>query len=340
MKERILVTGAGGFIGHHMVKYLKEKGYYVRGADIKKPEYEKTHADEFLLLDLREKTNADIATQGINHVYNFAANMGGIGFIETVHAEVMHDNVLINTHMLDRAYRNGVKRYFYSSSACIYPRYKQQETINMGLRESDAYPADPDNEYGWEKLYTERLCQAYYQDHKFETRIARFHNIYGPLGSWQGGREKSPAAMCRKIAMAKKNDTIEVWGDGEQGRSYCFVRDCIEGVYRLMMSDIRVPINIGSDRLVTINQLIDIISKFENKTIHRKYDKTKPQGVRGRNSDNTLINELLQWEPSITLEEGLKETYYWIKSEIEKNNYLEAEHQNSTEPVAARCSNL
>ncbi len=318
MKQKVLVTGAGGFIGHHMVNYLKKKGYWVRGVDVKKPEFEKTSADEFLMLDLREKKNTLVTTKNINDVYNFAANMGGIGFIETVHAEVMRDNILINTHMLESSLVNRVKRFFFSSSACIYPIYRQRNKKNKGLKESDAYPADPDNEYGWEKIFTERMCQAYYKDFGLETRIARFHNVYGPLGTWQGGKEKSPAALCRKIAVAKNGDAIEVWGDGKQGRSYCFIDDCVEGVYRLMMSDIHEPINVGSDRIVSINELIDIVAKIAGKNIKKKYDLSKPQGVRGRNSDNTLIKKLLKWEPSIPLEEGLKTTYFWIESQIKK----------------------
>lgn len=316
MKEKVLVAGAGGFIGHHMVSYLKAKGYWVRGVDIKKPEFEPTLADEFLRFDLREWRNALKSTKGISHVYNFAANMGGIGFIETVHAEIMRDNILISTHLLEASRINKVKKYFFASSACIYPRYMQKAKTNPGLKESDAYPADPDNEYGWEKLFSERLCLSFYQDYGLETRLARFHNIYGPLGTWQGGREKSPAALCRKIALAKDEGTIDVWGDGNQGRSYCYIKDCVEGVYRLMTSDIRFPINIGSDRLVSINQLIEIISTIAKKTLHKKYDRSKPQGVRGRNSENTLIRKVLEWEPSIPLEVGLKETYAWIESQV------------------------
>lgn len=315
-RRKILITGAGGFIGHHMVIYLKKKGFWVRGVDIKKPEYEKTHADEFLLLDLRRWEEALKVTKGIDHVYNFAANMGGIGFIETVHAEVMRDNVLINTNLLEASRQNKVKRFFFASSACIYPRYLQKKTTNIGLKESDAYPADPDNEYGWEKLFTERMCYNYWKDYRLETRVARFHNIYGPLGTWEGGREKSPAAICRKIAFSKQEDTIEVWGDGKQGRSYCFVNDCVEGVYRLMRSDIRDPINIGSSRLVSINELIDIVSKISGKTIHRRYDTTKPQGVRGRNANNNKIKRLLHWAPEISLENGLEHTYKWINGQI------------------------
>lgn len=319
--KKILVTGAGGFIGHHLVKYLKKKGYRVRAVDIKFPEFEKTSADEFLKIDLREYKNCLKATNGIDHVYNLAANMGGIGFIETVHAEVVYDNLLISNHMLEASRLNKVKRFFYSSSACIYPTYKQKETKNLGLKESYAYPADCDNEYGWEKLITERQCRNYYTDYGMETRIARFHNVYGPLGTWQGGREKSPAAICRKVALAQDGGIIEVWGDGKQGRSYTYIDDCCEGVYRLMMSNYREPLNIGSDRLVSINQLIDITAKISGKKINKKYDLYKPQGVRGRNSENTLIKKVLKWSPRISLEKGLKPTYWWIKTQIDEGKY-------------------
>ena len=311
-----LVTGAGGFIGHHMVKYLKRKNFWVRGVDVKYPKFQISKADEFLLLDLREKKYAIQAAKGMDFVFNFAANMGGVGFIETVHAELMRDNILIDTHMLEAARLNGTKRFFYPSSACIYPQYKQYQEKNTGLKESDAYPADPDNEYGWEKLFTERLCENYYKEFGLETRVARFHNIYGPLGTWQGGREKSPAALCRKIALSQNNGAIEVWGDGKQGRSYCYIDDCVEGTYRLTFSSIRTPINIGSDRLVSINKLISLISHIAGKRIKKKYDLTKPQGVRGRNSNNVLIKKLLHWSPKIPLEIGLKETYQWINQQI------------------------
>lgn len=317
-KKTALVTGAGGFIGHHLVKFLQKKGYWTRGVDLKKPEFEKTAADEFILLDLREKKNTMKAVQNMQYVFNLAANMGGVGFIETVHAEIMHDNILIDANMIDAAYTAGTKRYFYSSSACIYPINKQTEANNNGLKEHDAYPANPDNEYGWEKILAERLCLNYYQDHHFETRIARFHNVFGPLGTWQGGREKSPAALCRKIALAKNNDEIEVWGDGKQTRSYCFINDCLEGIYKLMLSDIHEPMNIGSNKDISINELIDTIANIAGKNIKKRYNKQKPQGVRGRNSDNTLINKYFQWEPSTPLTEGLVETYSWILSQIQQ----------------------
>jgi len=316
MKERVLVAGAGGFIGHHMTKYLKAKGYWVRGVDIKWPSYGPTAADEFEILDLRRWADCLQATRGAEHVYQFAANMGGIGFIETVHGEVMHDNVLINTHMLEAARLQGVKRYFYSSSACVYATYKQETPDVEGLKESDAYPADPDNEYGWEKLYTERMCLNYAKDYGMTTRIARFHNIYGPLGTFDGGREKSPAAICRKIALAKDGGTIEIWGDGLQTRSYCYIDDCVEGVYRLTHSDFSEPLNIGSEEKVSINALMDMVASIAGKKINRKHDLTKPQGVRGRNSENTLIREVLRWEPVTPLQKGMEKTYRWIESEI------------------------
>ena len=318
MKKQAVVTGAGGFIGHHMVKYLKQKGYYVRGVDIKKPEFEKTEADEFILLDLRDTKSAKKAVVGMQEVYNFAANMGGVGYIDHVRADILHDNLLINIHMLEHAAKEKVQRYFFSSSACVYPKGKQSDVVNKGLRESDAFPADPDTAYGWEKLTAEQLCLSYAEDYGLETRSARFHNIYGPLGTWRGGREKSPAAICRKIAEVKQEDTIEIWGDGKQTRSYCYIDDCVEGVYMLMQSDIAVPLNIGSDRLVSINDVIDIISAIAKKTIHVRYDLTKPQGVRGRNADINAAKKLIGWEPKISLEIGLDSTYQWIEQQITK----------------------
>lgn len=315
--KKVLVAGAGGFIGHHLVKYLKSKGYWIRGVDIKRPEYEQTLADEFLLLDLREKVNTLKVTKGMEYIYNLAANMGGVGFIESVHAQLMHDNVLIDTNILESAYQNSVKRFFYSSSALVYPNFKKGSEKNVEFKEEDAYPAQPESEYGWEKLFIERLCADYYTDYGFETRVARFHNVYGPLGPWQGGRERSWAALCRKIALAENGGEIEVWGDGKQTRSYCYIKDCIEGIYKLMMSDLHTPLNIGSNRLVSIDQMVYIIANIAGKKIKIRHNITKPQGVRGRNSDNTLIRKLFKWEPSTPLEDGLRETYKWIKKQIE-----------------------
>lgn len=316
--KKVLITGTGGFIGHHLVKFLKSKDYWVRGVDIKKPEFEETIADEFLILDLREKKKALKATNGMEYVYNLASNMGGIGFIETVRAALMRDNILIDTNMLEASVRNGIKRFFYPSSAIVYPNYKKKFLKN-GFKEEDVYPALPDNEYGWEKLFTERLADSYFADYGLETRVARFHNVYGPLGTYEGGREKSPAAICRKIALAEDGDEIEVWGDGKQMRSYCYIDDCIKGVYKLMNSDIHEPINIGSNQLVSIDELIDIVAKIAGKRIKKRYDISKPQGARIRNSDNTKIRQLLKWEPSISLEEGFGKTYPWIKEQIDKN---------------------
>jgi nucleoside-diphosphate-sugar epimerase len=316
--QRVLVTGASGFIGHHLVNALVARGYWVRGVDVKLPEYEPTRAREFELLDLRRWDSCLVATRGIDEVYNLAANMGGIGFIESHKAEIMHDNVLINVHMLEAARLNAVKRYLYTSSACVYPGYRQNAADVTALKEEDAYPADPEDGYGWEKLFSERQCRHYYEDYGLETRVVRFHNIYGPLGTYDGGREKSPAAICRKVALAQDGDEIEVWGDGLQTRSYCYIDDCVEGIHRLMRSDHREPLNVGSDRLVTVNELVEIVARIAGKLIRPRHDLSKPQGVRGRNSDNSRLRSVLDWEPQTTLEEGLGRTYRWISSMLER----------------------
>lgn len=330
-KSKVLVTGAGGFIGHHLVNRLKQSGYWVRGVDLKHPEFEATRADEFLLLDLRRPEDALAACDGMAEVYNLAANMGGIGFIERYKALIMHDNVLINIHMLEAARLQKIERYLYTSSACIYPGYRQQVTEVEALKEEDAYPADPEDGYGWEKLFSERQCRHYNEEHGLETRVVRFHNIFGPLGTYDGGREKSPAAICRKIALAGDGDEIEVWGDGEQTRSYCYIDDCVEGLQRLMRSDYREPLNLGQDRMISINQLVDIVAGIAGKRIRKTYNLTAPQGVRGRNSDNTRLRSVLGWQPAVSLEEGLGRTYQWIDKQLQS-----PERVKSAEPMPER----
>jgi nucleoside-diphosphate-sugar epimerase len=317
--RKVLVTGAGGFIGHHLVRFLRRQGYWVRGVDLKRPEFEPTEANEFRILDLRLWADCLEATAGMDEVYALAADMGGMGFISAHHAEILRNNILINTHTIDAARRNGVARYFYTSSACVYPEHLQTMTDVVPLREEDAYPARPQDAYGWEKLMSERMCMYYQQEYGLEVRVARFHNIFGPLGTWEGGREKAPAAMCRKVAIAKLTGipVIEIWGDGRQTRSFCYIDDCITGIYKLMRSDHRDPLNLGQDRLITINELADMVAAAAGIAVTKRHV-PGPEGVRGRNSDNSRLRQVLQWEPQVALEEGLARTYQWIERQVER----------------------
>ena len=319
MSKRALVAGAGGFIGHHLVEYLVSRGYWVRGVDIKLPEYQPSQANEFELLDLRRWDNCLQASRGIDEVYHFAADMGGIGYINYHHVDSARNNVLASTHMLEASHVNGVSRLFFSSSACVYPQYLQNVPEVKPLKEEDASPYDPDEGYGWEKLFTEKMCGYYADEHGIETRVARFHNVYGPLGTYDGGREKAPAAIMRKVALANDGDEIEVWGDGEQTRSFMYIDDCVQGILKLIMSERKEPLNLGTDRLVTINQLLDIVSEIAGKKLTKRHDLSRPQGVRGRNSDNTRLRQVLDWEPSISLEEGLATTYHWIENQLKES---------------------
>lgn len=334
-----LVFGAGGFIGSHMVKRLKSEGYWVRGVDIKNPEFSDTKADEFIIRDLSEYSNmekviqfkgyqgnfyVDLAPKFIDtfdEIYQFAADMGGAGYIFTGEndANIMENSALINLNLLRAQLRLNQKnnvnktKIFYSSSACMYPSHIQESTDNPGLKESDAYPANPDSEYGWEKLFSERLFLAFNKNYNIPVAVARYHNIYGPEGTWNGGREKAPAAICRKVITGI--DSIEIWGDGEQTRSFLYIDECIEATRRLMQSDFTGPVNIGSEEMVTINELVDIASSVESKSLNKKHV-DGPTGVRGRNSNNDLVREKLQWDYSISLKDGITKTYNWIKTKI------------------------
>ncbi|MFA6520735.1 MAG: NAD-dependent epimerase/dehydratase family protein [Candidatus Paceibacterota bacterium] len=318
--KKALICGAGGFIGSHMAKRLKEEGYFVKGVDLKNPEFSKTACDEFILGDLRDTATWDkLDCQGYDEVYQFAADMGGAGYIFTGEhdADVMSNSALINLHACEYARRWKIGTIFYSSSACIYPAYNQEDPDNPKCDEGSAYPANPDSEYGWEKLFSERLYFSYNRNYNLNVRVARFHNIFGPEGTWNNGKEKAPAALCRKIAEVKDGGEIEIWGDGKQTRSFLYIDECIEGVRRLVKSDFIGPVNIGSDEMVSINKLAEMIMEIAGKKVSIKHI-SGPLGVRGRNSDNTLIKEKLKWSPSELLKHGLEKTYAWINGEVSK----------------------
>jgi len=320
--KKALVCGAGGFIGHHMVRRLKKEGFWVRAVDLKYPQFSPVEADDFVLGDLRDPfVCKQVIDQKFDEVYQFAADMGGAGYVFTGEndANIMHNSALININILEACYRRNVKRIFYSSSACIYPKYNQEDPNNPNCAEDSAYPAFPDSEYGWEKMFSERLYLAFQRNYGMEVRIARYHNIFGPEGSWNDGREKAPAALCRKVALAivRGEDYIEIWGDGNQTRSFLYIDECIEGTIRLMRSDWTGPVNIGSEEMVTINQLAEIIMDIAGKKLSIKHV-PGPLGVRGRNSDNKLIKDKLGWAPSYPLKKGLEITYAWVKNQVSR----------------------
>jgi GDP-D-mannose 3', 5'-epimerase len=315
--KRALVGGAGGFIGSHLVTRLRREGFWVRGIDLKQPEFSGTNANEFIVGDLRDAAVAAGAVEGIDDVYQLAADMGGAGYIFTGEHDacVMHNSATINLNIVEAGRKAGVKRFFYSSSACIYPEYNQKDPDNPICSEESAYPAAPDSEYGWEKLFSERLYLAYMRNYGLEVHVARFHNIFGPEGTWRGGREKAPAAICRKVAEAAGDGEIEIWGDGRQTRSFLYVDECVEGVRRLMESSFEGPVNVGSEEMVTINQLAEMAMRIAGKKLRIRHI-SGPLGVRGRNSDNRLIAEKLGWSPSRPLEEGMTSTYRWVESQV------------------------
>jgi GDP-D-mannose 3', 5'-epimerase len=317
-----LVCGAGGFIGSHLVKQLKRDGSWVRGADLKFPEFSETEADDFAVGDLRDQGFCRaVVDRRFDEIYQLAADMGGAGYIFTGEhdAAVMHNSATINLNMLDACHKRGARKIFYSSSACMYPAYNQEDPLNPNCAEDSAYPAAPDSEYGWEKLFSERLYLAYRRNYGLQTYIARYHNIFGPEGTWTGGREKAPAAICRKVAMARDGEDIEVWGDGQQTRSFLYIDECVEGTVRLLRSNFAGPVNIGSEEMVTINQLVDLVADIACKRIVKKHI-PGPLGVRGRNSDNRLIKQKLGWEPIQPLRAGLEPTYRWIETRVMRNS--------------------
>ena len=320
MNKKALVCGAGGFIGGHLINRLKQEGYWVRGVDLKENEFGNTKADEFIIGDLRDpELVADVVTDDVDEIYQLAADMGGAGFIFTGDndADIMHNSALCNLNVLHEANKKNVAKIFYSSSACIYPEYNQMDPDNPNCSEDSVYPADPDSEYGWEKLFSERIYLTYQRNHGIDVKIARFHNIFGPQGTWEGGREKAPAAICRKVAEAEDGGIIEVWGDGKQTRSFLIIDECIEGVRRLMGSDLSGPFNIGSDEMISIQDFTKMVIDISGKTLSIK-NIEGPTGVKGRNSDNNLIREKLGWAPSKPLRDGVEKTYLWIEEQVKK----------------------
>lgn len=318
--KKTLVCGAGGFIGGHLVNRLKEEGYWVRGVDLKENEYGNMNADEFIKGDLRDpELVKKVVTDDLDEIYQLAADMGGAGFVFTGDndADIMHNSALCNLNVLEVAKDRGIKKIFYSSSACMYPEYNQMDPDNPKCSEDSAYPAAPDSEYGWEKLFSERLYLTYMRNHGIDVKVARFHNIFGPQGTWDGGREKAPAALCRKVAEAPEGGTIEVWGDGKQTRSFLLVDQCVEGIRRFMNSDFNGPVNIGSEEMISINDYAKMIMEISGKDLTIK-NIEGPTGVAGRNSDNALIKEKLGWEPTLTLRESTEITYKWIAEQVEK----------------------
>jgi GDP-D-mannose 3', 5'-epimerase len=334
--RRALVTGAGGFIGHHLVRRLKDEGFWVRGVDLKLPQFEPSPADEFQLADLRFLENCEAAVRDVEDVYQLAADMGGIGYITANHASLSRNNILINSHMLEAARLGGVRRYFYSSSACVYPAHLQDEVGVRALKENDAVPADPEKGYGWEKLFAEELTSYYSEDYGLDARIVRFHNIYGPLGTFEGGREKAPAAISRKVAESRDGAPISVWGDGKQTRSFCYIADCVEGIRRIMESGDPRRLNLGSEELVTVDELVDLVCSIAGKRPPKHHDLSRPQGVRGRNSDNTLLRSAIHWEPPTGLQEGLTATYRWIWGQLAAMGRAEPPQPSGSIPTHAR----
>ncbi|MBJ6989214.1 NAD-dependent epimerase/dehydratase family protein [Devosia sp. MC521] len=320
-QKSAIVLGGGGFIGSHLVKRLKREGFWVRAVDLKYPEFSDSEADDMVIGDLRDaEFCSSIIDRKFDEVYQLAADMGGAGYIFTGEhdADIMHNSATINLNIADKAHKRNIKKVFYSSSACMYPAYNQEDPDNPNCAESSAYPAAPDSEYGWEKLFSERLFLAYNRNHGMSNRVARYHNIFGPEGTWRGGKEKAPAAVCRKVAMAANNGEIEIWGDGNQTRSFLYIDECLEGTLRLTRSEFEGPVNVGSDEMVTINQLVDYVADIAGKTLHKNHI-AGPTGVRGRNSDNRLIQERLGWQPSQSLRDGLERTYEWIEQQVRRN---------------------